>query len=157
MFTKQMIGTPTNVENIAEKIVEHGASSSASITLRAETEAANESIVTGLYVTWSPLPSCTVGPSAADEIRNGTGQCCRVGSNSVCMCGHSLQNHKPVVPSKSGGYTKPPACLKCKRCIGYQYVPARPEECGQWWLSRRRDFNLLDWQKVSNVLFVVLQ
>lgn len=146
-----MIGTPTTVGSIERAIIEHGASSSAGATLRAEIDAANESIVTGLYVTWGPHPSCTLGPSAADEIRNGTGQCCRVGSASVCMCGHSLENHKPVIPSKSGGYTKPPSCLKCKRCVGYQYVPARPEECGQWWLSRRSGFNLLDWRKVSEL------
>lgn len=144
-----MIGTPTNVNDIREGIVKHGASSSACATLLAETEAANESIASGLYVTWSPHPSSTLGPSAADELRSGAGQCCRVGSTSVCMCGHSLENHKPVVPSKSGGYTKPPTCLKCKRCTGYQYVPSRPEECGQWWLSRRGDFNLLDWRKVK--------
>lgn len=29
----------------------------------------------------------------------------------------------------------------------FSYAPHLPEECGQWWLKRRPDFSLLDWQK----------
>jgi hypothetical protein len=51
---------------------------------------------------------------------------------------------------RNPGYLKPPAC--CQRgcnCKEFRYVPCYPEECGQWWLRRRKDFNIVDWRKVS--------
>lgn len=140
---------PTNVKGIADAIVEHGAAPNARANLRSEIQAATESQQSGLYISWLPNPYCTLGPSAADEIKNGTGQCCRVGTASICMCGHALNAHKPMGKIKSG-YNKPPTCISCKRCTGFQYAPQFPEECGQWWLSRRKDFNLPDWRKVSH-------
>ncbi len=43
-----------------------------------EIDAARESISSGLYVILARLPTCILTSTAADEIRNGTGQCCRV-------------------------------------------------------------------------------
>jgi hypothetical protein len=139
---------PKSVEDIARAISVHGAAPNARLNLQSERSAAAESIQTGTYISWVPHPSCVLGPSAADEIKTGTGQCCRVGSASVCMCGHALSAHKPLLKLKSG-YNKPPACASCKRCVGFEYAPQFPEECGQWWLSRRRDFNLAEWRRVS--------
>lgn len=139
---------PKDVEGIAGAIVKHGITPSAQRTLMAETFAAEESQVTGLYVSWMPHPDVTLGPSAADEIKNRTGQCCRVSSKSICMCGHPLSGHDRVVGSKTGAYVRPPKCTQCKKCTGYNYAPVLPEECGQWWLSRRKDFNVVDWRKV---------
>ncbi len=110
-------------------------------------DAANESIESGLYIIWVPTPSCILGPTAADEIRNGTGQCSRVGQHSTCICGHLLQSHKQVVPSKSGGYNKPPTCLNCKKCKGFNYSPSYPEEVGQIWLKSRNQFDINLWRQ----------
>lgn len=140
---------PKDVESIAGAIVKHGITPSAQQTLMAETFAAEESQVTGLYVSWMPHPDVNLGPSAADEIKNRTGQCCRVSSKSICMCGHPLSGHDRVVGSKTGAYVRPPKCTQCKKCTGYNYAPVLPEECGQWWLSRRKDFNVVEWRKVS--------
>ena len=115
--------------------------------IKNEIDAANESITSGLYVIWAPLPTCILTSAASDEIRNGIGQCCRVGTNSSCICGHLLQNHKQVVPSRSGGYNKPPTCLNCKKCKGFNYAPSHPEEVGQIWLKSRKDFNLSEWRQ----------
>lgn len=117
--------------------------------LQAEVTAAHEAIENGLYVTFVPNSYQTIPASATEEIRNGTGHCCRINSQSTCQCGHHLSSHKQVVIPKRGGFIKPPACTKCTKCKGFFYVPAFPEECGQIWLRGRRDFNLEDWRKVS--------
>lgn len=117
-----------------------------------EYAAAQESIANGLYITWIPSAFITIPASATDEIKSGIGQCCRIGSQSLCQCGHNLASHqKPKVPKK--GYIKPPACASCKRCKQFTYSPSYTEECGQWWLMRRRDFNLRDWRKVSFLFY----
>ena len=86
-------------------------------------------------------------PAAYEGIVNGTSQCCRVGSKSLCLCGHHLSIHLAVNVPKSASYIKPPSCQKC-RCGGFAYCPARPEECGQWWLPRRKEFTIPEWQEV---------
>lgn len=105
-----------------------------------ETLAASESIESGIYISWMPHPSCKISAECSNEIRNRTGQCCRIGNSAVCICGHSLSNHERLkYKLNSFSYIKPPKCEKC-RCAGFNYCPTRPEECGQWWLPRRKDF-----------------
>jgi hypothetical protein len=58
------------------------------------------------------------------------------------MCGHALSAHAPIGPRT----LRPPSCGACARCPGFRYAPSRPEEVGQWWLPRRKDFNLKQWQ-----------
>ena len=141
---------PSDLHSIGAAISLHGVAPNPLKNLARETEAAHESLASGLYVCWVPHPSCILGNYAADEVRNGTGQCCRVGSNSICFCGHSLLDHKVIGPKS--GYMKPPVCTKCRRCQGFQYAPSFPEECGQWWLARRQDFNITEWRKVVNIM-----
>jgi hypothetical protein len=116
-------------------------------TYSLECLAAQESIDHGLYVTWVPSTFATIPASATDEIKSGIGQCCRIGSQSLCQCGHVLSNHQiPKVPKKRG-YIKPPPCTNCRTCKQFTYSPSHPEECGQWWLRRRRDFDIREWRK----------
>lgn len=131
--------------DVEDAIGMFGVAPGGSALILAEAAAANESINSGLYIIWRPNPYCVLPPSASDEIRDGTGQCCRVGSKSVCECGHPLSSH--AKPKLSSGFIRPPACSRC-RCGGFTYTPTRPEECGQWWLPRRRDFDLIEWQRV---------
>lgn len=119
--------------------------------LQAEYEAALQSIESGLYVSFLPNPSATIPASAANEIKAGTAQCCRVGQSSPCRCGHALSEHKSVKLPKRPAFIIPPSCERCK-CRSYCYSPLFPEECGQWWLRRRRDFNILDWRKVIQTM-----
>ncbi len=118
--------------------------------LTAETHAAEWSLSSGLYVSFQPSGFSSIPASACDDIRNGTSQCCRVGRQSLCECGHSLEAHENCKIPKRPGYIKPPKCLSCKRCPSFNYLPMYTEECGQWWLKRRRDFNLHDWRKVNS-------
>jgi hypothetical protein len=54
-----------------------------------------------------------------------------------CFCGHSLAthaNHRGVAGGACGGE-------KCQ-CRRFRYIPVRPEEVGEWWLPRRKGFNV---------------
>lgn len=120
----------------------------ADTVLNSETQAAQQSLETGIYISFLPSPYATVPASACDDIRAGASQCCRIGDLSLCRCGHALAEHESVKMPKRKGYVKPPKCMACKRCPSFSYSPMYPEECGQWWLRRRRDFNLQEWRKV---------
>ena len=134
-------------QEIESNIAKYGVTPGGSSMMKAEARAANESITSGLYITWSPHPSCTLTSSAYEGIVNGTSQCCRVSSQSSCLCGHSLANHQNPKLPKSSSYIKPPGCRSCP-CTGFAYCPSRPEECGQWWLPRRKEFTIPEWQEV---------
>lgn len=139
-----------DVQEIEKNISVHGVTPGGSSMMKAEAAAANESILSGLYVSWSPHPSIRLTSGAFQGIKDGTDQCCRVGGQSRCLCGHSLASHKSCDVPRKISYIKPPSCSTCK-CSGYSYCPARPEECGQWWLPRRKDFDIKEWRKVSKI------
>jgi len=123
-----MLGCPTDVASIERGIALHGAAPNSVAMLSSEVAAARDSISTGLYILWCPMPHCQIPSSASDEIRNGIGQCCRISSHSMCMCGHSLYNHHTVsLPKNKHSYIKPPLCTDCKHCKGFNYVPSLPE------------------------------
>lgn len=143
----------TTETDIEDAIATHGVTPGGSAMLKSEEKAARESLSSGVYIMWAPHPSKTTLTSAAFEgIRDGTSQCARVGADSLCLCGHSLSQHKKLTISKSRrGYIKPPVCAApgCRKCgsEGFSYCPSRPEEVGQWWLPRRKNFSLKDWVK----------
>jgi hypothetical protein len=144
--------------NILEAVQTHGAAPGGVACMRAEGEAARESLETGLYITYIPQSIDMIAESSVRMNYEATKtQCCRVGSNSVCLCGHKLSDHKPV-NKKSKSFIRPPKCDNGKcRCFGFNYMPSRPEECGQWWLPRRRDFDINAWKKVRTLLTKLLQ
>jgi len=89
---------------------------------------ANESFESGVYVTW-------LSPAAKED-------CFRIGSNSKCFCGHLFKSHDKTF-GKNGRLKN--NCEKCK-CAGFRFIPRRPEELGQWWLPRRKGFNINTWR-----------
>lgn len=146
---------PTNnntLERITANANEYGIAPGPLEILRKEKTIAEETIeVTGLYISWLPNSYCQLTSSCADEIRSRTGQCARVGRSSSCLCGHPLSNHEEVNynrNSKSLSYIKPPKCSRCS-CKVFNYCPSRPEEVGQYWLPRRKDFDIKIWRQVS--------
>ena len=77
----------------------------------------------GRYVTWRSL---------AD------GQdCCRIGPKARCFCGHTFAEHT------TGGLG---GCQNCSECTRFAYMPSRPEEVGEWWLPRRKGFDVRHWR-----------
>ncbi|CAM9309446.1 unnamed protein product [Ascophyllum nodosum] len=93
--------------------------------MRQERAAAEQAIKTGTYVTWRSL-------------KTGL-DCARVGLKSRCFCGCSYEMH-----DFRRGICMP-VCRRCE-CRGFDYVPSRPEEIGEWWLSRRGGFDASEWR-----------
>ena len=65
----------------------------------------------------------------------GTDFCARVGPRSRCFCGHDHKAHGAEGCGTAG----------C-RCRNFRWVPRRPEEVGEWWLPRRRGFQVQRWR-----------
>ncbi|KAA0186786.1 hypothetical protein FBUS_10369, partial [Fasciolopsis buskii] len=82
--------------------------------------------LSGIYVAWRP----TEKPWDQQD-------CQRVSSKSRCFCGHLLNQHEK--------YNSKHVFLKCVQssclCKAYKFVPSRPEEVGEYWLTKRRDFD----------------
>merc|ERR1719329_634497 len=96
--------------------------------IEAEDLAAAEAIQTGLYGVWRNAAA------SADF-------CGRVGPKSRCFCGHDYSEHAWSASRRERG----PTCAKCP-CRCYSFIPRRPEEVGEWWLPRRRGFDVTLWK-----------
>lgn len=144
VFTMDLRGFDS--EKISEAVEVYGAAPGGVACLRGEDIAAQESIENGLYITWNPKSIDLIREEATRVRYEQTNdQCCRISSHSLCLCGHKLLEHQQVI--KKNSFIRPPKCKSGCRCFGYSYMPSRPEECGQWWLPRRRDFDLKAWRK----------
>ncbi|XP_059581384.1 protein FAM221B isoform X1 [Alligator mississippiensis] len=93
-----------------------------------EREAALKAIKTGLYVGW--------------RCPEYLWDCFRVGDRSKCFCGHLLQEHQVYAKTR---VLVPCAMPNCK-CQGFAFIPARPEDVGEFWLKRRIGFNATAWR-----------
>jgi Protein FAM221A/B len=113
----------TNEETIRNAVNRFGVAPGAQAMLNLEREAALFSISNQLYITWRV-------PSAPED-------CTRVGPGAKCFCGHRFESHNI---SKR---TNP--CTECP-CKIYKFIPQRPEEVGEWWLPRRKEFNVLEYR-----------
>ncbi|CAL1153310.1 unnamed protein product [Cladocopium goreaui] len=125
-------GTDGSVEqvqsNIAKAVQAFGPTPGGKKMMQAEKLAAEEAIRTGLYGVWRNAAS-------------GHDFCGRIGPSSRCLCGHEYSSH---VWSK-GRKELRPACGSCS-CTGFRYIPRRPEEIGEWWLPRRKGFDIRIWR-----------
>eukprot|EP00667_Euglena_gracilis_P016917 EG_transcript_17750 len=108
-------------DGILQGLRQYGPAVGAQKMMDKEMMAALHAIDTGTYVV----------------LRSSTGEdCTRVGPSHGCFCGHTLSDHNHK------GRRVP--CMQC-RCDMFQYVFERPEEIGEYWLVRRKDFNILEW------------
>lgn len=109
----------TDKESIRSSLQRFGAAPGAQYLLQMELEAAQQSISTGHYTTWRP-------PTSLQD-------CTRIGPSSRCFCDHSFADHRVLQR------TSP--CNSCP-CQHFKFIPSRPEEVGEWWLPRRKDFDI---------------
>ena len=86
-----------------------------------EVQAASRAIATGLYIGY--------------RCPEFTWDCIRVNEQHKCFCGHLLGEHERFDGKK---YMLPCGSCKCKR---FAFVPARPEDVGEFWFARRRNFD----------------
>eukprot|EP00760_Papus_ankaliazontas_P028396 PhM_4_TR3678/c0_g1_i1/m.20184 len=87
-----------------------------------EKEAADNALMTGLYVVFR-------------NMNNGK-DCCRVGPSHKCFCTHTLADHDTR--------NRRAPCRACG-CTLFSYIPNRPEEIGENWLPRRQGFDITTW------------
>lgn len=94
-----------------------------------EREAALQAIESGVYVAW--------------RCEGNDFDCIRVARDSRCFCGHTLSEHESF-------QEKGKQRLKCLFgnciCKQFAFIPSRPEEIGEWWLQKRRGFEVASWR-----------
>eukprot|EP00698_Gefionella_okellyi_P009281 TRINITY_DN2351_c0_g1_i2.p1 TRINITY_DN2351_c0_g1~~TRINITY_DN2351_c0_g1_i2.p1 ORF type:complete len:300 (+),score=1.75 TRINITY_DN2351_c0_g1_i2:98-997(+) len=99
-----------------------------------ERAGAELAIASGVYIVWRC--ESAQGKCGSKDLFD----CARIGPVSRCFCNHSFLDH----PARSTNISLP-GCSLCK-CSHFEFVPSRPEEIGEWWLPRRKDFNLRTWR-----------
>ncbi len=143
---------PTDELSVLDGVRRFGVAQGPKKLMVLEGEAAAHAIRTGVYATWR-------------SHRKGGDACTRVGPRSICFCGHTYAEHwgrkGPRKPCSHGRTRKAEARnahaaanasevaarrkVRC-RCPGFAFMPSRPEEVGDYWLTRRRGFNVNTWR-----------
>ncbi|XP_067950933.1 protein FAM221B-like [Watersipora subatra] len=93
-----------------------------------ERKAAVEAQKSGVYIGWR-LPGQKF-------------DCQRISDTSLCFCGHLLGEHAQY----NGRSTTVPCNQMGCRCPAYQWIPSRPEDVGEFWHQRRRNFDPSTWR-----------
>ncbi|KAK7116080.1 protein FAM221B-like isoform X2 [Littorina saxatilis] len=93
-----------------------------------ETEAAVEAQKTGIYIGWR-----------CPEFKH---DCQRVNRKSRCFCDHLLDEHA----SYNGKSVRVPCKVGGCPCKAYSWIPNRPEDIGEFWFARRRNFDVTKWR-----------
>lgn len=93
-----------------------------------ETEAAMKAIQTGIYIAW--------------RCPENKWDCFRVSDESKCFCGHLLKEHQQY----TGQSVRIPCCMTSCKCNAFAFIPARPEEVGEFWHRKRPDFDASTWR-----------
>ncbi|XP_004372435.1 protein FAM221B [Trichechus manatus latirostris] len=91
-----------------------------------EKHAALSAIQTGLYIGW--------------RCPHYLWDCFRIGDESKCFCGHLLKEHQI-----NSDISVPCGVSQC-RCLMFCFIPSRPEEVGEFWLTRRATFDPKAWR-----------
>ena len=102
------------------------------IMMENEKTHALEAIESGIYVTWQS--------SKNTNLYTNKTECFRIGSKSMCICGHVFTEHEKIINKKYS--------TKCEICVckNFNFIPQLPEEVGEYWLPKRKDFKYLEWK-----------
>ncbi|XP_063714085.1 protein FAM221B-like [Symsagittifera roscoffensis] len=90
-----------------------------------EKDAAMRALETGIYISW--------------RCPEFTWDCIRVNDQNMCFCGHLLNQHKQYkadIPN-----TSVPCQFHGCQCKAFKFMPARPEDVGEFWHRKRPGFN----------------
>ena len=90
--------------------------------MRREREAAQGAMASGIYGVWRSTTT--------------NNDCGRIGASSRCFCGAPFSEHRSKYPH---------SCV-ARLCERFRYIPQRPEEVGEWWLPRRKGFDVRKWR-----------
>ena len=94
-----------------------------------EREAAIYAIESGIYIGW--------------RCPENDFDCIRVSMESRCFCGHALNQHESFEKKRT---TSLRCLLDGCRCKMFAFVPSRPQEIGEWWLQKRKGFDMASWR-----------
>lgn len=122
----------TSESQIEVGIKRFGISSASRSMMDLEDEAARQAMADDIYVVWRNESAAP--PKSRDF-------CCRVGPSHRCFCNHPRRSH---AVARRRGVTVFAACSECV-CECFLYVPNHPEEVGDHWLSRRKDWDPSKW------------
>ncbi|CAF1923473.1 unnamed protein product [Rotaria magnacalcarata] len=110
------------------RAMNHDFAPKAKAMFQSEIDAAHEAIEKDLYISYRQ-------PGKDFD-------CYRIGSNGKCFCGHTLSEHVK--------FTGKVNRLKCQAasctCDAFAYVPSRPDEVGEFWLTKRPGFDASTWR-----------
>ncbi|CAD7963913.1 unnamed protein product [Amoebophrya sp. A120] len=142
---------------IKEAVVEHGPAQGAQKLIREEFLAAKRAVELGVYGVWRPVryaeassSSSTTPPRVNTEPRQEF--CARIGLQSRCFCGFTFAEHRDcqteIAAAERSGKKAPLGRSDCSSgpCPRFRFIPKRPEEVGEWWLVRRRGFDVTTWR-----------
>merc|ERR1711981_196068 len=110
---------------------QHGAAVGAKKMMRWEFRHAKDALKSGIYVT------------LYNDYRKY--ECTRLGKFSRCFCNHLYAKHKLKI-LKNGRFGKNPCEEENCKCENYVYMFRRPEEIGQYFLTRRKGFDINEWR-----------
>ncbi|XP_007945204.1 protein FAM221B [Orycteropus afer afer] len=91
-----------------------------------EKHAALSAIQTGLYIGW--------------RCPHYLWDCFQIGEESKCFCGHLLKEHQII-----SDISVPCAVSQC-RCLMFCFIPSRPEEVDEFWVTRRATYDPKAWR-----------
>jgi len=115
---------PKTPDAVLAALSQHGASIGAKKMMKWEFKHAKDALKSGIYVT------------LYNDYRKY--ECTRIGKLSRCFCNHLYAKHKLKI-LKNGRFGKNPCEEEGCRCANYVYMFRRPEEIGQYFLTRRKD------------------
>jgi len=122
---------PKTPDAVLAGLTQHGAAVGAKKMMLWEFKHAKDAIKTGVYVT------------LYNDYRKH--ECARLGKLSRCFCNHLYGKHKLKV-LKNGRFGKNPCEEEECKCENYRYMFRRPEEIGQYFLTRRKGFDVTEWR-----------
>ncbi|KAH9589090.1 Protein FAM221A/B [Trypanosoma melophagium] len=134
VIEKYLQKNATSEEQVLQGIRRFGPSAQSKKILNKENDAAILAFKTGVYAVWRCERPKLSG--------SNTDFCTRIGYQHRCFCGHTLEQH--ATPKPTRGRVPAPKCQSCK-CAGFNYIPNEPEEIGEAWLTRRRDWDPSQW------------
>jgi len=113
---------------LMDALEKYGPAPGARVMLDGERAAAEQATNSGIYVSWRSMPT--------------SHDCTRVGDASLCFCGHPYSLHNSLTWKRN----RVPCTVSGCACRHFAFMPGRPEEVGEWWLVRRKDFDVSKWR-----------
>jgi len=122
---------PKTPDAVLAGLQQHGAAVGAKKMMLWEFKHAKQAVTSNIYVT------------LYNTYREH--ECTRLGRFSRCFCNHLYAKHN-LKKLKNGRFGKNPCGEEGCKCENYLYMYRRPEEIGQYHLTRRKGFDINDWR-----------